>query len=324
VRFPELEFAHYIPTRHWRQLLDNYDYHMSVSGSVLATFPISSSSRPCLAWIATPYLADRKDRARLFPYYRRLVDRLIDVPLCLRMEKRSLRSARILALSNYTAKQLRRISPEARITTMPMPIPTPSRSFEQLLDDRRRTLWRIGFAGRYDDPRKNVQLLIDCLAIARRRGREATLHLVGAEPTDCIRRHAQSSNVERHIIFEGRVSQESLADFYTRIDIFVIPSHQEGLGIVGLEAMANGCPVVSTRCGGPEDYVRHGENGFLTGFDPTMMTDAVCTIADDRALRRRMGEAAMTTVTRDYSDKGTKSTFWQAVDETYGTRKLAT
>ena len=48
-----------------------------------------------------------------------------------------------------------------------------------------------------------------------------------------------------------------------RWDLFVIPSHQEGLCISALEAMACGVPVVSTRCGGPEDFVLPDRTGLL-------------------------------------------------------------
>ncbi len=65
--------------------------------------------------------------------------------------------------------------------------------------------------------------------------------------------------------FELRVAppQEAIAALYRRCDCWLVPSESEGFGLPGLEAAACRCPVVSTRCGGPEDYVREGENGFL-------------------------------------------------------------
>jgi glycosyltransferase involved in cell wall biosynthesis len=50
---------------------------------------------------------------------------------------------------------------------------------------------------------------------------------------------------------------------YQEAKCFVLPSYEEGFGMVILEAMACGIPVVSTRCGGPNDIVLDGENGYL-------------------------------------------------------------
>ena len=50
---------------------------------------------------------------------------------------------------------------------------------------------------------------------------------------------------------------------YQRAAVFALPSDDEGLGIVILEAMACGVPVVATRCGGPEDIITDGTDGFL-------------------------------------------------------------
>ena len=62
VRLPELEWARYVNSRLWSEVLDGYDFHMVVSGNVLPLQAILASGRECLAWIATPYLEDKLDR----------------------------------------------------------------------------------------------------------------------------------------------------------------------------------------------------------------------------------------------------------------------
>lgn len=57
------------------------------------------------------------------------------------------------------------------------------------------------------------------------------------------------------------MDNDDLPAYYRGADVIAIPSRQEGLTTVGLEAMACGMPVVSTRCGGPEEYVKDGETG---------------------------------------------------------------
>ncbi len=67
-------------------------------------------------------------------------------------------------------------------------------------------------------------------------------------------------------IFTGYMQGRELASAYASADLFVLPSRTETLGLVLLEAMASGCPVVACRAGGVPDAVAHGVTGFL--FDP--------------------------------------------------------
>jgi glycosyltransferase involved in cell wall biosynthesis len=93
------------------------------------------------------------------------------------------------------------------------------------------------------------------------------------------------------------------------LDLFVIPSHQEGLCIAALEAMACGVPVVSTRCGGPEDYVIDGVTGQLVARDPAAMAAAVAAIAADRDRRRRLAAGALSWVREQASPEAARRTF---------------
>ena len=109
----------------------------------------------------------------------------------------------------------------------------------------------------------------------------------------------------------------SLRDELRSLDLFVVPSHQEGLCIAALEAMACGCPVVSTRCGGPEEFVIDGETGVLVGFDPNEMAAAMLKILGDRKLHARLAEGARNRVLQHYSAAGAESIFWRAFDECF-------
>src|SRR6185295_4667659 len=93
--------------------------------------------------------------------------------------------------------------------------------------------------------------------------------------------YLRSRGTEDAVRFLGFCQREGLRDYYNSLDVFVIPSHQEGLGIVGLEAMACGLPVVATRCGGTEDYVKNGANGYLVGFFADEMADAIIRVLKD-------------------------------------------
>jgi len=70
-------------------------------------------------------------------------------------------------------------------------------------------------------------------------------------------------NIEDRVTFVGSVSQDKLPLFYSAADICVIPSYYESFGMVALESLACGTPIVSTDVGGMRDVVRHAEIGYL-------------------------------------------------------------
>jgi len=81
--------------------------------------------------------------------------------------------------------------------------------------------------------------------------------------------------------FYLRPRQEEIPLLYQQADCWIVPSVTEGFGMPGLEAAACHCPIVSTRCGGPEDYVEDGVSGFLVPVgDPVAMSEAVCRVLE--------------------------------------------
>ncbi len=91
----------------------------------------------------------------------------------------------------------------------------------------------------------------------------ARLALVGDGPH---REELQKHFAGTHTHFVGYLAGEDLASAYASADVFVFPSRTETLGLVLLEAMAAGCPVVAANAGGIPDIVTDGENGYL--FNP--------------------------------------------------------
>ena len=312
-RLPEFEFARCFPSSIWKSITAQFDCHLAVSGSVHAALPIVLQNKPCLAWVATPYVPDKIDRVKHYPWYRRIVDTIVDTPICRALERKGLERSDVLALSSYTASQLRGISPRSHITRMSMPIDQSEfspRSSEVVVG-------RIGFSGRLSDPRKNIQLLLNALLLCNARGSNLTAHFVGGDEDSRTSTFIKQNNLTESVRFLGFQERSSLKSFYRSLDVFVIPSFQEGLGIVGLEAMACGCPVVSTRCGGVEDYVRDGITGFLVDFSPEQMADAICRIVADRTMREKMALAAAQVVTSEYGRERMQNIFWTAFDQTF-------
>jgi glycosyltransferase involved in cell wall biosynthesis len=91
-------------------------------------------------------------------------------------------------------------------------------------------------------------------------------------------------------------SEAGMSAFYNRCDIFVFASRSEGFGLPPLEAMACGCAVVTTDCGGVRDYVEPGTNAWMVApAEPSELAAAIAVLAVDVAQRERLARAAVVT-----------------------------
>ena len=88
----------------------------------------------------------------------------------------------------------------------------------------------------------------------------------------------------------GQVNE--MSSFYRNIDIFVLPSIQpEPFGLVLIEAMEFGIPVVATRHGGPVEIINDKIDGYLVAYDnPIEMSERICELLENAELRMRIGE----------------------------------
>ena len=304
---PELEFSYYRPSLRWSELITSHDRHIAVGGNPLISYPLAVRGIPHLVWCASNSDGDRAARVRAAPCARRTFDRLFVAPRLRAMEKRILSGpGSIYGVSRYTKRAL---LPRAAAsvendpsTTHPigyLPIPVDSVSLTPPQTPPRAGV--IGFAGRLNDPRKNFLGLVAAIAVARSRGFDFRLIAAGAPPTDSLRAAVHAKGLTDRVEFVGDVDRARLGAVYRQFDVFAISSHEEGFCIAGIEAMSCGVPVVSTRCGGPEDYVRPGETGALVGSSPDEMAAGLAAVVGDRRLRARLSEGARAVAEREYS-----------------------
>src|SRR5262249_7878026 len=163
--------------------------------------------------------------------------------------------------------------------------------------------------GRLSDPRKNVDMLLAAVARASVSMTEISVVLIGGKADNRVRARLVQLGIADRVKFVTYAARAELRDQLRSLDLFVLPSHQEGLCIAALEAMACGCPVVSTRCGGPEEFVIDGETGILVGFDPQEMAAAMLKVLGDRKLHVKLAEGARDRVLQDYSISSAESIF---------------
>ncbi len=314
-RFPELEFTYYQASPDWRDLIAAHDRHIAVGGTVLASYPLAVLGVPHLVWCASTMIEDRIDRRRSMPLPRRLFDRFVISPVQRAMERKILKgNGRFMAVSSYTRDSLLAAGGGAERFSL-VPIPVDLNLFRPPSAAPRPGV--IGFAGRPNDPRKNLPLLFRALKRLLDSGEKVELRLTG-EATKSLSRLAQELGISDRITWMGWLAEEVLPDFFQGLDVFVIPSSQEGLNIAGLQAMACSVPVVSTRCGGPEDYVVHGKTGVLVAFDEKEMAKAIAGIISARERRFELGGNARRLVEENYSHGRFEAEFAKAWEQTWG------
>jgi glycosyltransferase involved in cell wall biosynthesis len=131
------------------------------------------------------------------------------------------------------------------------------------------------------------------------------LHLVAVgEGTDLprLKQLAQVSGAAERIRFLPFMPPDKLQAAYDCCDVFSLPSRGEGFGLVFLEAMSHGKPVVAGAHGGIPDVVEDGVSGYLVPYgNISELADRLRRLLTDDSLRRRMGQAARQRVLRDFT-----------------------
>ncbi|KER74450.1 glycosyl transferase family 1 [Burkholderia cepacia] len=173
----------------------------------------------------------------------------------------------------------------------------------------------IAFAGRLTK-QKGVDTLVDALAILATRGFDVDLELAGEGDIQYWRAYAAARGVADRLRFAGWLDGADKALFYRDASIFCLPSQFESFGIVALEAMFHGIPVVATRVGGLPDIVVDGTTGRLVASsNPIALADALQELLNDRERGKLMGAAGRQRAYRLYSADAIATEYVNCYDE---------
>lgn len=119
-------------------------------------------------------------------------------------------------------------------------------------------------------PRRNTLFLIDVLESLIKKNTNVRLVLVGKgkkEYVEKVFQYAKQKNVYNYIIYEESVKQEDIKLVYEKCDMFLLPTSYDIFGMVLLEAMYFGLPVLTTLNGGSSTIIKDGQNGFVCDVD---------------------------------------------------------
>jgi len=248
----------------------------------------------------------------LLPGAMHLVDRLYHRL----MECRVLSSAaRVLATSLDYARhsRLSGLIDEGRVRVAEVPNGVDPDRFRPSTDQERlrRDLGLDGteriivFVGGLDSAHyfKGVPILIDAMGLLTVKG--AKLVIIGdGNLRKTYERYAHESGVADKVLFRGRVPDYALPKYYAASDLLVLPSITlgEAFGIVCLEAMACGKPVIASNLPGVRTIVEHGENGFLVRPGNALDLSAkITTLLEDHRMAKIMGARGRAKIERSYT-----------------------
>ncbi len=159
------------------------------------------------------------------------------------------------------------------------------------------------FVGRIE-PLKGVDTLIEAMACQRGRslGR-VTLVIIGGDPDANpqemsaemarLQQLCDDLCMDHMVLFLGKRAQDTLPYYYSAADVLVMPSHYESFGMVALEAMACGTPVIASQVGGLAYLIKDGETGYhVPDQDPDALCEKLTLLLGNPRLRQEMGARA--------------------------------
>ena len=282
----EIEIMRYLPRRNLDQIWCEFDLIQIVAGTPAWTMVAKNAKIPVVLQVATLSAVERKTMIERKTFFRRMWLTLMTAANS-RIEDKAFERADVIAVENkWLFNLLNTAYPSAKIKFITPGIDTDYFNLSAFKQEN-----YVLSVGRFDDPRKNVRLLFQAFKIfCDNLNSGAKLILAGKTPPIA----ADLDEARRLGIFEKiqiltDVPVEKIRELYQKATLFVLSSNEEGLGLVLIEAMACGLPVVATRCGGAEEVVSNGETGFLVLTEnAAALGEKMAELWQNTELRQRM------------------------------------
>ena len=313
----ELEFQRYRPRRVLTETIADCDILQVVCGSPAWAYAVCGLGKPVSVQCATRVKVERRMRVAngvgLVGWWRRAMTEIVD-----RMEDRALRLVDAIQVENpWMFEYARKLNEGREVDLRYAPPGIDAHTFCPAAERNLEQDPYVLCVGRLDDVRKNIGLLLEAYALIPEDIRSCLrLVLAGqAGPPDSFWHRAETLGLRGRIEFIHRPSGDEVVALYQKANVFVLPSHEEGLGVVLLEAMACGVPVVSTRSGGPDGVITDGENGYLVSLnDAAALADRIARLHLDEGLNRMMGQRARATIEQCYAEEVAGQAFLEVWD----------
>lgn len=211
----------------------------------------------------------------------------------------------LLPCSNHEAGLMREMGLTQPSTVVPLwlDFPTIYEVPDEPIELPRPSLLFIGQL----TPRKGYDLLLRALPAVVERYPGATVQFVSGlnqEDRAVLEHQARELGVAERIALRGRIEDDELVNLYRSADVYVTPTRYEGFGLTLLEAMAAGCPLISSDIPVVNELVEHGVNGWLTRYDdPQDLARGILTLLDDATLRERLSAGGFETIATRFREE---------------------
>jgi glycosyltransferase involved in cell wall biosynthesis len=195
---------------------------------------------------------------------------------------------------------------------IPLPIlsSTPTKNTDQI---------EILFVGRFEY-RKGIDLLLAAIPQVLKKYEKVVFKLIGTDNDNFYEntfRDQHPVDIADKVMFCGPVNQEDTHKAYANCDIFVAPSRYESFGLIYIEAMSYGKPVIGLKAGGALDIIKDNYNGLLAEpEDVSSLVHQLSRLIENTDLRKELGTNARKTVEDKFSDQQLASnsiTYYQEV-----------
>lgn len=224
--------------------IDLIHSHLAYPAGFLGTFIHRKTKIP---HVFTEHTSIRK-------YYRSFIHKLC-------VKHALIYSPEIICVSNALRDEMQQ-EYQREIKVVPNVIDTSKFTIKQ---EKENTLVNIGFLGSLNNKNKGLDILLN--AVAKTGNREMAVHIGGkGSLLEEYKSLSEELGISTICKFYGEITEEKKAGFYSGLDFFVLPSRYETFGIVLVEAMSSGLPVIAAKCGGPQDIVTD-ETGLLIEKD---------------------------------------------------------
>jgi glycosyltransferase involved in cell wall biosynthesis len=156
-------------------------------------------------------------------------------------------------------------------------------------------------------PHRRLEDAIEAVRRATAQGAKVRLLLAGSDRSypeylRSLKELVQNLGLQHAVTFTGKVADEEICDFYAACDAFVFPNDQQTWGLVVLEAMACGCPVLVSKGAGVHEVLTHGENALLfPPRNPQALAEQIAALASQPEFRKKIAQNGMELARETYN-----------------------
>ena len=210
-------------------------------------------------------------------------------------------ASQIIIPSPYVKKLMEKLLPKKKIVYIPLAFKTNREISLSTLKNGNKLL----FVGTIE-PRKGIIYLLQSLFLLKQQNVSSFCSIVGAVIDESyyqtLLTYINENSLSENVCFLGRVSDTELNNLYSTSDCFVFPSLHEGFGMVLVEAMSHGLPVVAFNNSAIPYTVKNDENGLLVENKNTAkLGEAIKNVMENEKLRLNLGKNAYKTYLNSYS-----------------------